>query len=398
MAERTTRALAGGLLLASCGFLYVGLMREMLHFSFSVAFSLPMLGAQHATLEGDRALVGRAGPDLGVVPQLWLNGSWNTAIVIALAGVVLPAAKIACGFAAVCSPAAAASLPFWRQLGKWSLVDAFAEMIVVALLAASGVTALHRAGFVGFILYFFCSHAAIVLLAASHEEKAEKEEQEPILPMPRDRHTSLARRAMMSGLALGFFGLFVVGASLPLVELTISESSVKRVIQEKVDGYGATAKMFAESMLHKTIPQLVDQIAGEVHPPHGRTSLRGAVGILLTSESTSTVVGSVLLLVPLMAVPVADVVLALLQSRVLVLNTGSTMDYGKLRTAIRDFAFLDVFVVGLLIACALTQNVHELQAHPAAGLCTLVCAAACQWGVHFFADSLPSKEMAKDLV
>jgi hypothetical protein len=300
-------------------------------------------------------------------------------------------------------PDAARSLPFWRLLGKWSLVDAFAEMTVVALLVASGVTAVHRTGFVGFILYFFCSHAAIVLLAAS-EEVAEKEEQEPLfqapeqLIQPADRLGSpLARRSMMTGLALGFFSLMVIGASLPLAELSISESAVKKVIQEKVDAYGATAKMFAESMLHETIPQLVDKIAEEVHPPHGKTSLRGAVGILMSAESVYTVVGSVLLLVPLVVVPVLDVMLALLQSKVLVLNTGSTMDYGKLRHHLRDFAFLDVFVIGLLIACALTSNVHDLQARPCAGLVTLVFAAACQWGVHFLAQS-PMKETAKDFV
>jgi hypothetical protein len=202
---------------------------------------------------------------------------------------------------------------------------------------------------------------------------------------------------MLGGFALGFFALFVVGASLPLIELTISGSAVKKVIQGKVDAYGATAKMFAESMLHETIPQLVDQIAGEVQPPHGKTSLRGAVGILLTTASASTVIGSVLLLVPLLAVPVADVVLALLQSKVLILNTGSTPDYEGIRKTLRDFAFLDVFVVGLLIACALTSNVHELQARPAAGLLTLVCAAAAQWGVHFLAES-EAKDVKKDTV
>jgi hypothetical protein len=396
MAGRTPRAVvACGLLVASCYFLYVGLMKEMLHFSFAVSFSLPMLGEQHAALEGDRALVGPAGPAKGVVPQLWIDGERKTAAVVGLAGIALPAAKILCGLAAVFSPAAAERLlPTWRVLGKWSLVDAFAEMVVVALLMASGVTALHKAGFVCFILYFFCSHMAIVLLSECDEDK-DKEAQEPLVA-PAIR-SSLARRSIMSGLAFGFFGLFVVGASLPLVELSISESAVERVVQEKVDAYGATAKMFAESMLHTTVPKLVHQISEEIQPPHGKTSLRGAVGILLTSEATATVAGSVLLLVPLLLAPIADVMLALFQEKVLVLNVDSTFDYGKLRSHLRDFAFLDVFVIGLLIACKLTSNVHDLRADPCLGLGVLVGAAACEWGVHLLAQS-PRKETAKDLV
>jgi hypothetical protein len=79
------------------------------------------------------------------------------------------------------------------------------------------------------------------------------------------------------------------------------------------------------------------------------------------------------------------------------LNETSTFDYGQLRKTLRDFAFLDVFVIGLLVACALTSNVHDLQARPAPGLVTLLCAAACQSGVHYLAQS-QHKETPKSLV
>ena len=42
---------------------------------------------------------------------------------------------------------------------------------------------------------------------------------------------------------------------------------------------------------------------------------------------------------------------------------------------------LDAEVIGLLIACKLTSNVHDLRADPCLGLGVLVGAAACEWGV-----------------
>lgn len=364
-----TQTAGAALLVLSLGLLYVGLLWPVIHYTVVFKFELPMLGAQSSSLEGQRSLMAKAD---GVVPQLFQDQAYFAAGVIAMMGLGLPLIKLA--LVGLWAKGNQKALVWARMLSKWTLVDAFAEALLVALLLHADVQAETRIGYASFVAYAVVSHLGLCLLG------------EPEVAAPRSRRLGAALTA--PALGFGFAAFMVLGCQmLPLASLLLAPSAILASVTAKIDSYPG-ASMFA-SMLGKSTADLARDVAGQVHIS-SEVTLSSAVASLLQQPEWCTVIGSLVLCSCLLLLPCADVALSVHAL------AGAKRSYEPLRLQLRDFACLDVFVAGLFVCCLLSRNVHQLGVAPLRGLGCLVVAAACQHGLHHLATKAEKCEQAEE--
>lgn len=367
--EKGALASAAGhlLLFGSACSLYVAWRHPILEYDKAFTLNVPMMGKEDVHFKGSRSLfVSYEGAE-AVLPGLWAEGSHVSALLVLAFGGVLPVLKIL-----LTLNTSATSSKWARVLARWTLVDAFAEALCVAMLLQAGVHAELKLGFLAFVVYVLLSHGALMLLPRPDAAAAARPD--------------LSARWMVPVLAAAFFVLFFIGIRLVAVELWLSEKAVLSQVEASVRANPAAAML---PLIGQTVEGMAKLLAPQIPVVHGEVSLFTAASWLLTSPSPCTALGSFALLTLVMVLPVVDVLLSV---GVTTAAFGGAPWAERLRHHVHDLASLDVLVVGSAICCLVTRNVQQLSAAPDQGLALLGCAAFCQVVVHRVATPAMGKK------
>eukprot|EP00929_Paragymnodinium_shiwhaense_P059383 TRINITY_DN29743_c0_g1_i1.p1 TRINITY_DN29743_c0_g1~~TRINITY_DN29743_c0_g1_i1.p1 ORF type:complete len:563 (+),score=97.66 TRINITY_DN29743_c0_g1_i1:72-1760(+) len=372
-----------------------------------------------------RSLMRNQGGHSGLIPLLWNrarhgDSSYLAPVILVFFGVVLPAMK----FLAVLYwifmplPGGKAAVNFAARMTRWTAVDAVAEAMIVALLLRANVHAEHRAGYVAFVCYVIFSALAIWLMDTAGVTRGHHPMAHQILDCFGDLRGS---RVPLITFCLYAFMLFVGACCLPLARLYVPEASVKWTLNNAVGDHRKDIAKVLHSNMHESYNHFLQGVLNGVHLPQGAASVRGAFATLLLSGHPYTVAGSVLLLVGVLACPLAEAWLSYVladkaaKQRVFLSDSDlhgpartvtSTAEDGNnvypllpteahagpkeaaelasldktqfLLDSVGDLAMLDVFVTGIAVASLVLGTLGDvLTAELLSGFYVLLMASAC---------------------
>lgn len=256
--------------------------------------------------------------------------------------------------------------------------------MLVALLMKADVDAKHCQGYLAFVSYCFLSAVSMWLLDESEGGSSK----------PLSIFSSTASgvfggkgpsQGVLGGSLLVFLLLLGCGAAVfPLGALRVTEEAVRRsqALQAKIQENSGALALLGEG----AGATLLAGFAERVPKPEAEASVIQAVAVLLGSRHVYTIVGSVILFIGVLLLPVVEACTATVMSmRLSNSSQGQSQanqeqtDVKQMRTAldmVSDLAMLDVFVIGVLISSLILGTIEVLDSELLGGFYVLLAAAA----------------------
>lgn len=307
--------------------------RETLHYKLTLTATLPEpVGARQFSLEGRRALLATYDNQPGIIPELFRKGYAWTPVVMLATAILLPLIALIL---------ALSGAHVWAHLvAKFSLMDAYMEIIMVALLIQSGFEAELMDGYFCFATYAVFFHTALVVW--DEGTASARPERKPV-------DVPIERALVVAVVAVAFFTLFVAGITFPLAELEVTRTAVLQKIKDHFRKLPDSLKILA-----KVAGVTPENTADTVRLPKGEVSVMQTVVLLLSSKSMYTQFGSAILLVTVLIIPPVSMFC-------LVVGIFFAPRWKSFAETIRRFSMFDVLLGGVILFGLVSRELAEIE-------------------------------------
>mmetsp|Transcript_936 Transcript_936/g.2045 ORF Transcript_936/g.2045 Transcript_936/m.2045 type:complete len:542 (+) Transcript_936:42-1667(+) len=295
-------------------------------------------------------------------------------------GIVLPLVKLVLviGFLGTETGVAKPSmhLHIASFLSRWTAVDAVAEAGIVALLLQAGMFAKHDLGYTSFIGYVFLSGFGIWLMLPNSSSSTPAVISQ-VLPGHRTLAACLFPLSAAVFATLLYFG--AVHFAMARMQASISEDAIVKRLDAFLTKEGGDMLEMGKSLLAPgEYEAMLREFAEKVPKLDAELSACKAMLVLIQSRHPHTIVGSVVLYIGIVFMPLMEVLASAfaIKARFALSPRNSLERWQSLLSFVSEFALLEVFVGGLAVCHGIMSSFSVLRMDLMPGFYFLAAAAA----------------------